>query len=90
MEQMRVAANGLRFNVLRAGAGRPLLMLHGWPEFARVWEKVMARLAGRFALIAPDLRDFGQSDKPDPGPSAAARLGIAKAGIVKAVVATLV
>jgi len=93
---MRVAARGLHFNVLRAGGGRPLLLLHGWPEFARVWEKVIPRLASRFQLIAPDLRGFGASDKPDPAPSAAAgaevhaadmlalldALGIGKMGIV--------
>ncbi|WP_149539427.1 alpha/beta fold hydrolase [Siccirubricoccus phaeus] len=64
-----VTANGLRFHVARAGAGRPLLLLHGWPEFWLTWEPVMQRLAGRFALVAPDLRGFGATEKPDPGPS---------------------
>jgi pimeloyl-ACP methyl ester carboxylesterase len=30
---------------------------------------MMQRLAGRFELIAPDLRGFGESEKPDPGPT---------------------
>ena len=45
--------------------GKPLLLLHGWPEFWLTWEPVMTRLADRFTLIAPDLRGFGDSDKPD-------------------------
>jgi pimeloyl-ACP methyl ester carboxylesterase len=61
----QIAANGIMLHVAEAGAGRPLLLLHGWPEFWLTWEPVMQRLADRFRLIAPDLRGFGQSDKPD-------------------------
>jgi pimeloyl-ACP methyl ester carboxylesterase len=65
IEHLQVKANGAAFHVARAGTGKPLLLLHGWPEFWLTWELVMARLAGRFTLIAPDLRGFGDSDKPD-------------------------
>ncbi|HEY1944001.1 MAG TPA: alpha/beta hydrolase [Roseiarcus sp.] len=64
MEHLTVQANGCAFHVARAGRGRPLLLLHGWPEFWLTWEPVMTRLAGRFQLIAPDLRGFGDSEKP--------------------------
>jgi pimeloyl-ACP methyl ester carboxylesterase len=64
MEHLTVRANGAAFHVARTGSGRPLLLLHGWPEFWLTWEPVMARLADRFELIAPDLRGFGDSDKP--------------------------
>lgn len=40
------------------------MLLHGWPEFWLTWKPVMARLADRYTLIAPDLRGFGDSDKP--------------------------
>lgn len=59
------AVNGANLHVRRAGSGPPLLLLHGWPEFSLTWEPVMKRLADRFDLIAPDLRGFGDSDKPD-------------------------
>jgi pimeloyl-ACP methyl ester carboxylesterase len=59
-----VSINGADIHVARAGRGRPLLLLHGWPEFWLTWEPVMTRLADRFDLIAPDLRGFGSSDKP--------------------------
>lgn len=60
-----VAARGARFHVVLAGDGPPILLLHGWPEFWLTWAPVMDRLADRFTLIAPDLRGFGDSDKPD-------------------------
>src|SRR5690242_280789 len=65
MQHLEVTANGAKFHVVRTGTGKPLLLLHGWPEFWLTWEPVMIRLAGRFTLIAPDLRGFGDSDKPD-------------------------
>lgn len=71
MEHLTVSANGARFHVARAGSGPALLFLHGWPEFWLTWEEVMARLSDRFTCIAPDLRGFGDSDKPD-GPWGAA------------------
>lgn len=92
MEHLTLAANGARFHVARHGEGPPLLLLHGWPEFWLTWEPVMQRLGDRFTLIAPDLRGFGASDKPD-GPHGAAEhaadllaildaLGIARVGVV--------
>jgi pimeloyl-ACP methyl ester carboxylesterase len=64
MEHLTVRANGAAFHVARTGKGQPLLLLHGWPEFWRTWEPVMNRLADRFDVIAPDLRGYGDSDKP--------------------------
>ena len=65
MEHLTISANGADFHLVRAGRGKPLLLLHGWPEFWLTWEPVMARLSDRFMLIAPDLRGFGDSDKPE-------------------------
>lgn len=67
----RIEAGGLDIHYLRAGRGRPLVLLHGWPEFSGVWEPMMARLASEFDVIAPDLRGFGDTQKPDAGPSEA-------------------
>jgi pimeloyl-ACP methyl ester carboxylesterase len=92
MEHLTIRANGATFHVLRAGDGPPLLLLHGWPEFSLAWEPVMQRLADRYTLIAPDLRGFGDSDKPSGahGADDHARdivalldaIGIARAGAV--------
>ena len=58
--------NGLRMHVLEAGfesADRPcLLLLHGFPELAYTWRKVMAPLAAAgFHVIAPDQRGYGRT-----------------------------
>ncbi len=65
MEHLNVRAHGAELHVARTGRGKPLLLLHGWPEFWLSWAPVMTRLADRHTLIAPDLRGFGDSDKPD-------------------------
>jgi pimeloyl-ACP methyl ester carboxylesterase len=67
MKHLRIHLNGAAFHVVRGGEGPPLVLLHGWPEFWLTWESVMLRLQDRFELIAPDLRGFGDSEKP-PGP----------------------
>ncbi|HEY6778641.1 MAG TPA: alpha/beta hydrolase [Thermoleophilaceae bacterium] len=42
--------------------GRPLLLLHGWPETRRIWKRNVEPLAeAGFEVIAPDLRGFGDS-----------------------------
>ena len=62
------AANGVRINVrhsLQAGRGRPpLLLLHGFPQTHAIWHKVAPSLARDYALVMPDLRGYGDSDKP--------------------------
>ena len=60
------AINGLRMHVLEAGfetKGRPcLLLLHGFPELAFSWRKVMPALAETgYHVIAPDQRGFGRT-----------------------------
>ena len=92
MEHLTVQANGAALHVARLGAGRPLLLLHGWPEFWLTWEPVMSLLADRHTLYSPDLRGFGDSDKPDGpyGPDQHAAdmlalldaLGLSRAGVV--------
>jgi pimeloyl-ACP methyl ester carboxylesterase len=42
--------------------GKPLLLLHGWPETRRIWKRNVEPLAeAGFEVIAPDLRGFGES-----------------------------
>src|ERR1041385_1107672 len=58
--------NGLRMHVLEAGyetPGRPaVLLLHGFPELAYSWRKVMPSLAAAgYHVIAPDQRGYGRT-----------------------------
>jgi pimeloyl-ACP methyl ester carboxylesterase len=68
-ESRRLSANGIEIHYAEAGEGAPVVLLHGWPEFWLTWRKVMDRLKGSFRLIAPDLRGFGDTEKPAEGPS---------------------
>lgn len=43
-----------------------LLLLHGLPSSSRMFEPLLARLAGEFHLVAPDYPGFGHSDAPSP------------------------
>ncbi|WP_050469228.1 alpha/beta fold hydrolase [Herbaspirillum chlorophenolicum] len=63
-----VQANGLRMHYARIGSGRPLVLLHGWPEFWIVFKPLMMLLKEDFELIVPDLRGCGFTGKPSPGP----------------------
>jgi pimeloyl-ACP methyl ester carboxylesterase len=43
-----------------------ILLLHGLPSSSRMFEPLLARLAVKYHLIAPDYPGFGHSDWPDP------------------------
>ncbi len=62
-----IDANGVRIRVCTAGAGPPLLLLHGHPQTHLTWHKVAPQLAQRFSVVATDLRGYGDSDKPAGG-----------------------
>lgn len=68
LPDQRIETADLSVNYLRAGAGPPLVLLHGWPEFCRVWKKNIPALAERFDVIAPDLRGFGDTRRRDGRP----------------------
>jgi pimeloyl-ACP methyl ester carboxylesterase len=56
-----VPPSGLAYDHAGQG-GKPLLLLHGWPETRRIWERNIEPLADAgFEVIAPDLRGFGDS-----------------------------
>jgi pimeloyl-ACP methyl ester carboxylesterase len=57
-------ARGVRFHLAEAGAGDPVVLLHGWPQNWFCWRKVIPLLAGRRRVICPDLRGFGWSEAP--------------------------
>jgi pimeloyl-ACP methyl ester carboxylesterase len=53
-------------HVVEEGAGRPVLLLHGFPDSSRLWRHQLPALAGAgFRAVAPDLRGFGGSPRPD-------------------------
>jgi pimeloyl-ACP methyl ester carboxylesterase len=52
---------------VRAGAGEPVVLLHGWPQSWYCWRKIIPTLAQRYSVIAPDLRGLGDSSRPLQG-----------------------
>ncbi len=65
--QVGTAARSLRLHYASCGDERAplLLMLHGFPEGWFAWREQMSAFAARFHMIAPDLRGYGRSDKPE-------------------------
>lgn len=59
--------NGVRLHYVIAGSGDPVLLLHGWPETWYAWRKVIPVLATRFTVVAPDMRGYGDSERPVDG-----------------------
>jgi pimeloyl-ACP methyl ester carboxylesterase len=56
--------NDIRIHYVRHGAGFPLVLLHGWPEFWYVFRKNVPPLSEGFDVVVPDLRGFGETEKP--------------------------
>ena len=50
-----------------AGAGEPVVLLHGWPQSWYCWRKIMPALTQHYRVIAPDLRGLGDSSRPPSG-----------------------
>ena len=57
-------ADGVSLSVAVAGSGRPVVLLHGFPQTHLMWRHVAADLAADHTVICPDLRGYGASDKP--------------------------
>jgi len=62
----RVTVNDIKLSLIDAGEGPAVLLLHGWPDSALLWRyQIPALTAAGLRVIAPDLRGFGESDKPE-------------------------
>jgi len=64
LERRFVDSGGVRLHYAAAGKGPLVVLLHGFPQYWYCWRRVIPRLAERFRVIAPDLRGYGESDKP--------------------------
>ena len=67
MESNFADVNGIRLHYLAAGSGDPVVLLHGFAQTSHMWRPLIAELSGRYTVIAPDLRGFGQSSAPPDG-----------------------
>ena len=60
-----IDAGGVVIRGVKGGDGPPLLLLHGFPQTHVMWHHIAPALAERFTVVAPDLRGYGDSDKPE-------------------------
>jgi pimeloyl-ACP methyl ester carboxylesterase len=67
VELRRTRVNGVDLNVALAGEGPAVLLLHGFPHTWQLWTDILDRLAGRYRVIAPDLRGLGASSRAEDG-----------------------
>jgi len=84
--------NGVKLHYLVAGKGDPVILLHGYAQNSHMWRPLMPELAKTHLVIAPDLRGFGDSAKPEccydkksmaqDVHALAQSLGIQRAGVV--------
>lgn len=64
----KMFVNGFLMHYVTGGKGDPIVLLHGWPETSYEWRHVIPELiAHNYTIIAPDLRGFGDSEKPISG-----------------------
>jgi haloacetate dehalogenase len=57
-------ADGTALHVRTAGAGAPVVLLHGYPQTGVCWHRVAPALAQRYSVVVPDLRGYGRSSTP--------------------------
>jgi pimeloyl-ACP methyl ester carboxylesterase len=66
-DERKVAlSTGIDMNVALAGPADapPVILMHGFPESHRTWREIAARLGDSLRLVMPDLRGFGETDRP--------------------------
>jgi len=69
VSERRVSVGEVSLNVATAGSGPPVLLLHGFPDRWRMWHRqIPALVEAGYRVIAPDLRGFGDSDRPEAVP----------------------
>jgi pimeloyl-ACP methyl ester carboxylesterase len=72
--------DGVTLTVLDDGEGMPVLLLHGFPDSSHVWRhQVPALVEAGFRVLAPDLRGYGESDRPKEVEAYAVRHSVADA-----------
>lgn len=59
---------GIRMRFAMGGKGPALLLVHGHPHTHIIWRKVAPQLAKNYTVILPDLRGYGDTDKPESTP----------------------
>jgi haloacetate dehalogenase len=85
-ERRRIGSGEDAVSVHVGGQGRPLLLLHGYPQTYATWSKVAPELARHFACVAADLPGYGDSAIPKDAPRHA---GFSKRRMAEVLIGTM-
>ena len=66
---VEMKTTGAIIRLRHGGSGPPLLLMHGNPLSHVSWYKIAARLSQHYHVVLPDLRGYGDSSLPEPGPN---------------------
>lgn len=64
----KIKVSDVSINIAHCGKGKPLLLLHGYPQTLCMWHIIAPELCKRFHVICADLRGYGNSSKPKSTP----------------------
>lgn len=64
---MTDVGDGVLLHSVIGGTGRPVFLLHGFPQNWREWRHVLGPLAERYTVVAVDMKGAGQSSRPATG-----------------------
>ncbi|HLZ19711.1 MAG TPA: alpha/beta hydrolase [Smithellaceae bacterium] len=65
MKSELIDVKGIKLSVVDVGSGPAVLLIHGFPDTSQVWRyQIPALVKAGYRVIAPDVRGFGNSDKP--------------------------
>jgi pimeloyl-ACP methyl ester carboxylesterase len=64
-ESKYVTCNGVQLHYVEEGDGELVVLLHGFPEFWYGWKNQIPVLAAKYRVVAPDMRGYNLSDKPE-------------------------
>ena len=66
LTQRLVQTNGISLAVTEAGQGAPVVFCHGFPHVGYIWHRQLEAVsAAGYRAVAPDMRGYGGSDRPD-------------------------
>ncbi|MCB0166601.1 MAG: alpha/beta hydrolase [Anaerolineae bacterium] len=61
-----IQTNGISMHIAEAGHGHPVILIHGFPELWYTWRHQLPALAqAGYHAVAPDLRGYGATERPD-------------------------
>lgn len=85
VSERQIVANGIAFHVLEQGSGPLVLLLHGYPESAKSWDKVQVKIAAAgYRVVAPYLRGYPPTEASPTGDYQVKTLGADVLGLISA------